>query len=243
VQWLVRRALSEAALPREAQAAGYDWDIIDSPAGHVTFSAGHHIQHGGINTFEDNMLTESVFGQLVKAFLPYLPTDSLRAHFEGSVDSLISLADPNAHRLVLAHLFQPHLPFLWEADGDPVPVPFSWTRENIFVAQIETMGMDLADYSAAMEGDLATLNPKLLAMLDEIVRRDPDGVIVLFSDHGSRYSLALRETEWYHSFLAARTPGQPDLFASEPVPTAILRTLLPIYVTSEPIPVQPSPGP
>jgi len=56
-------------------------------------------------------------------------------------------------------------------------------------------------------------------------------VVVLFSDHGSRYSLALKQTEWYHSFLAARTPGHRDLFASDPVPTAILRTLLPIYVT------------
>ena len=56
---------------------------------------------------------------IVKAFLPYLLTDSLRAHFEGSVESLISLVDPNAHRLVLAHLFQPHLPFLWDADGTP----------------------------------------------------------------------------------------------------------------------------
>jgi hypothetical protein len=242
VQWLIRKALSAAKLPREAQAAGYEWDVIDSPAGHVTFSAGHHIQHGGVNTFEDNMLAESVFAPVVKTFLPYLLTDSLRAHFEGSVDSLISLADPGGHRLVLAHLFQPHLPFLWEADGDPLPVPFFWPRENIFAAQIEPVGMDLADYSAAMKGDLASLNPKLLAMIDEIVRRDPDGVIVLFSDHGARYSLALRETEWYHSFLAARTPGHPDLFASEPVPTAILRTLLPIYVTSEPIPVQPSAG-
>jgi hypothetical protein len=231
VQWLIRRALSDAALPREAQAAGYEWDIIDSPAGHVTFSAGHHIQHGGVNTFEDNMLAESIFGQVVKAAFPYLLTDSLRAHFEQSVDSLVSLADPDAHRLVLAHLFQPHLPFLWDAAGEPVPAPSFWPRENIFAAQIETMGMSLADYSAAMEGDLATLNPKLLAMVDEIVTRDPDGVIVLFSDHGARYSLDLRQTEWYHSFLAARTPGHPNLFAEEPVPTAILRLLLPTYVT------------
>jgi hypothetical protein len=177
------------------------------------------------------MLAESIFGQVVKAAFPYLLTDSLRAHFEQSVDSLVSLADPDAHRLVLAHLFQPHLPFLWDAAGEPVPAPFSWPRENIFAAQIETMGMSLADYSAAMEGDLATLNPKLLAMVDEIVARDPDGVIVLFSDHGARYSLDLRQTEWYHSFLAARTPGHPNLFAEEPVPTAILRLLLPTYVT------------
>lgn len=243
VQWLIRKALSEATLPRQAQAAGYEWDVIDSPAGHVTFSAGHHIQHGGVNTFEDNMLAESIFGPVVKAALPYLLTDSLRAHFEASVDSLVSLADPDAHRLVLAHLFQPHLPFLWDADGGRVPVPSFWPRVNIFAAQIETMGMTLEDYSAAMEGDLATLNPKLLAMVDAIVAKDPGAVIVLFSDHGSRYSLDLRQTEWYDSFLAARTPDHPDLFASEPVPTAILRTLLPIYATSEPTQVQPSPGP
>ena len=231
VQFLVRRALSEATLPRQAQAAGYEWDIIDSPAGHVTFSAGHHIQHGGVNTFEDNMLAESILGQAVKSLLPYLLTDSLRNHFEGSVDSLILLADPDAHRLVLAHLFQPHLPFLWEANGDPVPVPAFWPRVNIFAAQIETMGTSLADYSASMEGDLATLNPKLLAMVDEIVARDPDGVIVLFSDHGARYSLDLRQTEWYDSFLAARTPGHPGLFAADPKPTNLLRTLLPTYVS------------
>jgi len=231
VQWSVRRALSDAALPRLAQEAGYEWTVIDSPAGHVTFSAGTHIQHGGINTFEDNMLIESAFGQLVKAFLPYLPTDSLRAHFEESVDSLVSLADPDAHRLVLAHLFQPHLPFLWDAAGDPVPVPDSWPRENIFAAQVETMGMALDDYAASMEDDLATLNVKLLAMLDQIVARDPGAVVVLFSDHGARYSLDLRQTEWYRSFLAARTPEHPGLFASEPAPTAILRSLLATYLT------------
>lgn len=231
VQFIIRKALSDAVLPQEAQAAGYEWDIIDSPAGHVTFSAGTHVQHGGVNTFEDNMLAESVLGPMVKAALPYLLTDSLRSHFNDSVDSLERLVDPAAHRLVLAHLFQPHLPFLWDVNGDPVPVPASWPRVNIFAAQIETIRMTLEDYSASMKGDLATLNPKLLAMVDAIVEKDPEAVVVLFSDHGSRYSLALTQTEWYHSFLAARTPGHPELFAADPKPTAILRTLLPAYVT------------
>lgn len=236
IQWMVRRALSDAALPRQAQQAGYEWHIIDSPAGHVTFSAGTHIQHGGVNTFEDNMLAESALGPIVEAALPYVLTDSLRNHFEGSVDSLEALVDPNAHRLVLAHLFQPHLPFLWDADGNPVPVPPYWPKLNIFAAQIETMGMPLSDYAASMRGDLATLNQKLLSMVDDIVARDPEAVVVLFSDHGARYSLDLRQTEWYRSFLATRTPGHPNLFASEPVPTAILRTLLPLYVNGAPAP-------
>ena len=236
IQFKVRKALSEAKLPREAQAAGYEWDIIDSPAGHVTFSAGHHIQHGGVNTFEDNMLAESVFAPIVKTFFPYLLTDSLRAHFEESVASLESLVDPTKHRLVLAHLFQPHLPFLFKANGDPVPVPSYWPKVNIFAAQIETMRMSLADYSAAEKGELATLNTKILAMVDKIVAKDPGAVVVLFSDHGSRYSLDLRLSEWYHDFLAARTPGHPLLFASDPKPTAILRTLLPIYATGSAAP-------
>jgi hypothetical protein len=202
----------------------------------VTFSAGTHIQQGGVNTFEDNMLAESVFGPIVKTLLPYLLTDSLRAHFDRSVESLISLADPAAHRLVLAHLFQPHLPFLWDADGDSVPVPFHWPGVNLFAAQIETTGMTLAEYSASMRGDLATLNAKLLAMVDQIVARDPNAVVVLFSDHGARYSLELMESEWYHSFLAARTPGHPDLFADDPKPTAIFRELIPTYVTGESAP-------
>jgi len=231
VQFLIRKALSDATLPKQAEAAGYEWDVIDSPAGHVTFSAGHHIQHGGVNTFEDNMLAESALAPIVKTFLPYLLTDSLRDHFTGSVASLISLVDPNAHRLVLAHLFQPHLPFLWNADGTPTKVPSFWPGVNIFAAQIETMGMSLADYSAATKGDLATVNPKFLAMVDAIIAKDPGAVIVLFSDHGSRYSLALKLTEWYHSFLAARTPGHPDLFAADPRPVNILRTLIPTYVT------------
>lgn len=238
-QWQLRRMLSEAALPREAQEAGYEFYAIDSPAGHVTFSAGNHIQHGGINTLEEYMLGESLLGPAVALLWPSLPTDTLRAHFEASVESLTSLVDPDAHRLVLAHLFQPHLPFLWDAKGDPLPAPSFWPRVNLYAAQIETMGMSLPDYAASMQGDLETLNPKLLAMVDEIVARDPGAVIVLFSDHGARYSLDLKQTEWYHSFLAARTPGHPDLFASDPKPTAILRTLLPAYVTDGAVPVAP----
>ena len=80
-------------------------------------------------------------------------------------------------------------------------------------------------------------------MVDAIIAKDPGAVIVLFSDHGSRYSLALKLTEWYHSFLAARTPGHPDLFAADPRPVNLLRTLIPTYVTGAYAPDVPSPAP
>jgi hypothetical protein len=235
-QWKLRKDLSLAPLPIAAQEAGYEYYVIDSPVGHVTFEAGTHIQHGGFNTLEDFMLAESVFGPIVKAWFPYLPTDSLRDHFEASVASLESLVDPSAHRLVLTHLFQPHLPFLWDADGNPLAAPFFWPRSKLLTGQIEVMGIGVEQYAVSMEADLATLNRKLLAVVDEIVANDPGAVVVLFSDHGSRYSLALEETEWYRSFLATRTPGHPGLFADDPTPTALLRTLIPIYVTGSAAP-------
>jgi hypothetical protein len=230
-QWKLRRDLSEAPLPIEAQEAGYEYVVIDSPVGHVTFEAGTHIQHGGFNTLEDFMLAESVFGPIVKAWFPYLPTDSLREHLEESVWSLVSLADPAAHRLVLAHLFQPHLPFLWDADGKPLPAPFFWPRHKLLTGQIEVMGITVDQYAASMKAELDTLNRKLLVMIDEIVARDPDAVVVLFGDHGSRYSLDLQDSEWYRNFVAARTPGHPRLFGDAPTPSAFLRTLIPVYVT------------
>jgi hypothetical protein len=233
-QWDIRHRFSLAPLPIEAQQAGYEWWVVDSPAGFVTFEAGSHIQNGGMNTLEEFMLARSALAPLVKLVVPTWPTDSLRDHVQASLDSLVSLADPQAHRLVLAHIFEPHLPFLWGEDGDPQPVPDFWPVQSLFVWQIEHVGMTVEEFGELQTGDIAHVNDRVLAAVDEITERDPNGVIVLFSDHGARYSLEMQETEWPRSFLAARTPDHPDLFADDPSPTNILRTLLPTYITGGP---------
>jgi hypothetical protein len=230
-QWERRRQLSEAALPIEAREAGYEYWVIDSPSGFVTFTAGNHIQNGAMNDLEEYMLATSAVGPVVAAVWPTLPTDSQRDHLDASLDSLISLADPNAHRLVLAHLFGAHLPFQWDAEGNPRPVESFWPGISMFVWQLEDVPMELDEYAERQRGNLTTLNPKLLATVDEIVARDPGAVIVLVSDHGSRYAFEFEDTEWYRNFLAARTPDHPQLFASDPSPTHLLRTLLSTYVT------------
>jgi hypothetical protein len=230
-QWDIRHRFSLAPLPIEAQEAGYEWWVVDSPAGFVTFEAGNHIQNGGMNTLEEFMLARSALAPLVKLLVPTWPTDSLREHFQASLDSLVSLADPQAHRLVLAHIFEPHLPFLWDADDNPQPVPDFWPVQSLFVWQIEHVGMSVEAFGELQVGDIAHVNDRVLAAVDEITERDPNGVVVLFSDHGARYSLEMQDTEWPRSFLAARTPDHPNLFADDPSPTNILRTLLPTYMT------------
>jgi hypothetical protein len=228
-QWERRRQLSEAELPIAAQEAGYEYWVVDSPGGFVTFSAGNHIQNGAMNDLEEYMLATSALGPVVAAVWPTLPTDSQRAHLDASLDSVVSLADPNTHRLVLAHLFGAHLPFQWDEER-PLPVESFWPAISMFVWQLEDVPMTLDEYAERQRGNLANLNQKLLATVDEIVERDPEAVIVLFSDHGARYAFEFEDTEWYRNFTAARTPGHPDLLGDQPSPTDLLRTLLRTYI-------------
>jgi len=78
-------------------------------------------------------------------------------------------------------------------------------------------------------GHLAAVNRRLVATIDAMLARDPDAVIVLFSDHGSRYSFDAPD-EWTRSFLAARTPGQAHLFGESPITTNLLCDLFTAYL-------------
>jgi hypothetical protein len=80
-----------------------------------------------------------------------------------------------------------------------------------------------------MRGQLDGLNSDLLTTIDQITARRPEAVIVLFSDHGARYSLAERGDEWHATFLAARTPGHPQLLDGAAEPSAVLRMITDTY--------------
>jgi len=92
----------------------------------------------------------------------------------------------------------------------------------------EGVGMTTQEWVAGLRTNLGLLNSRLLEAVDAILAHSPDAVIVLFSDHGARYSLDDAD-EWYRTFLAARTPGHPKLFADEPSPAVILERVLESY--------------
>jgi hypothetical protein len=230
----VRQQMASAELPRRVQRAGYEWIVIDSPVGHVTFDGGRHIQHGGLNTFEERLLAESLLAPAIAEWFPSLPMDSIRDHLEASFDSIVELAARDERQLVLAHLLAPHTPFLWGAAHNPVPAPSFWPRVQLFESQSHITGVSLEEFAEGMRSQLAVLNARLIDTVDAILSRDPGAVIVLFGDHGARRDLADQQTEWHRAFLAARTPAYPQLFADNPSPTVVLRTLLDAYVIGVP---------
>jgi hypothetical protein len=228
----IRERLDQARLLRRTMELGYEFAVIDSPIGHVTFGIGDHHYAGGLNSLEDWLLRRSAFGHVVRVIAPYAVTESLRGHLEQSLRKLGELARPEGNRLVLAHMMAPHLPLLYDADGSPLPVPPYWPEVMIFASTVEEMGIELDYIRAGYRGHLLTVNAMVLATVEQLVADDPGGVVVLFSDHGARFSYADSE-EWTRSFLAARTPGRQQLFADDPAPHAILCWLVRHYLNAD----------
>jgi hypothetical protein len=66
----------------------------------------------------------------------------------------------------------------------------------------------------------------VLARVSEIVADDPEAVVIVFSDHGSRYDPQGDSAERYRILWASRTPGLPGLFEGQEQPASLFVGLL-----------------
>lgn len=195
--------------------------VLDPPVSHAVTIGGSHWYGGGITDFEASLLGRSVFATAQRDLLAGFIADSLRSNQDATLDELAS-TDASS---VFAHLFSPHPPFLYVED-----LPRCWPHScGVFDSWIESTGITMGVWTERMRGQLNGLNSDLLATIDRITERHPDAAIVLFSDHGARYSLRERGDEWHATFLAARTPGHPRLFNEEAEPSAVLRLITDAY--------------
>ena len=205
-----RRVRSELNLPA--------YEVIDPPAAHVVMRGGSNRSAGGVNDFEAELLGSSALGLFATELAADLIGESLRGHFEGSLE-LIGSSEASR---VFAHLLAPHPPFLY-AGG----VSACWPACDIFEFSAESLGMSVEEWVARMRAHLHNVNERLLVTIDRVLAAHPAAVIVLFSDHGARYGHDAAERR--RPFMAARTPGHPELFASAPNPHVIHRVVTEAY--------------
>jgi len=194
------------------------WLAIDPPAGHVVMRGGTNASAGGMNDFEIRLIGASIIGTFGRDLGASVIADSLRAHFERSLQ--LWTASPSDR--TFAHVLLPHPPFVY-ADG----LSPCWPGCNIFDVSTDKLDISRAEWANQMAIQLEAVNARVLGAVDTILDEHPDAVIVLFSDHGGRIDMESEEV--HHSFLAARTPEHPGLFDDEPHPHAILRLLNQAY--------------
>lgn len=219
------KAIDDGALIDRARVAGYDLIVIDPPLPHVTFTAGEHHGLPGITAFEATLIGRTPLATVIGAdFL----VEQLRERLDDGMTLLEDLSDGQG-RLVFAHFMAPHPPFLYAPDGSELPGPACWPRCDLFDTHRELMPMAHDAYVHGLAGNVAAVNDRIGPVLERIIERDPDAVVVLFGDHGTRMSVRDKE-EWRRPFLAARTPGRPSLFGSAPDPAQTLREILDAYL-------------
>lgn len=202
------------ATEKDRLAARASWALpagfvaIAPPFGGLNFPGVPTLNSVGTTDFEEAMLQRSVLAPVAGDFL----MEGLRRQLDRNLDLL---AETDERRL-FAHLLAPHIPYLYQGDC-PAPPPTCWPKCGLFdLRVIESPGPKI-------DGYLRWLNVRLVESIDQIVADHPDAEIVLFSDHGARVDL--NTAEWHRTFLAARTPTRPNLFAESPHPRSILPLL------------------
>jgi hypothetical protein len=198
--------------------------VVDPPVGDVTLGPGRHIDPGGLNDFEAELVGQSALGRVAPDWAWSLLLADLRDRLDRTLDLIEASDEPR----IFAHLMAPHPPFLYGPGGSKDIPRWCWPNCGFGNTTIESLSVEIEPWVAGMAAQLEYLDTRLLRTIDSLLARHPEAVIVVFSDHGSRYSEGDLD-EMHRTFLAARTPGYPGLFAAAPRPDTIIRTLLAAY--------------
>lgn len=212
---LAGRAIQQAPFAEALRDRGYE--IV---AGTSSFTetdlltADRVLDAGQPTNFENHVMETTMIARIVEAVAPgllgRLQVDQAR---EG-LEHLRSVARESSAQpiFMLSHIEAPHTPFAVDAAGQPVPMPDCYPIScSAFDHYFSVLGLSREEYSERLEGYLEYTNRFVLDAVRDVVRERPDAVVIVMSDHGSRYD-ANDPEEHFRNLFAARTPGADDVF-------------------------------
>lgn len=182
----LKKVFLDNEVMRRLRQKGYRIVIISS-AGFDTpreIAADEQIFHRFFfSEFQNHLLNITPIPVLIRRFTQWggFQYDVHRDALLHALAGLEKVVDSPSPKLVYAHIFLPHAPFVFGENGEPL------TPEEEFSFRSH---LDGEPYLAGHNRQLAYLNKRIAKAVDLILERSPEPpVILLQSDHGHRYHL------------------------------------------------------
>lgn len=213
------RAIADGEQLAALRARGYEIVTIPPPFGAAALlSADRTLDGGQMTSFELSLLQHSPLLRGIQAVAPDFVLDQQRDRIASDLRSLTRVADEaRDHPVFLwAHLLNPHAPILYDADGSAAALPACFPDDCSLWAFAREAEWD------RLPGQVESINRLVVDALDDVVRADPDGIVVVMSDHGHR-APGRPESDLLANFLAIRIPD-----ADAELPTERARALAPV---------------
>ena len=233
---LAARAILQAPFADALRQRGYEIVAGTSSFTETDLTNADRVLDGGQPTnFENHVLEITPIAGAIQALWPGLLARLQSDQVREGIDHLESVArEPRTGPIfMLSHVEAPHTPFALDADGNPLPMPACYPRScTAFEHYISTLGMSQAEYGAQMAKYLAWTNEQVLDGVSTIVSARPDAVVIIMSDHGSRFD-ADDPDEHFRNLFAARTPGAEGVFPAGSHPVNVFRSLSNAYFDTQ----------
>lgn len=240
LRWL-HSLIKRATMLDLFRASGYSVETIVPPFTTAELDTADVVHDSGyLNEFEIQLVRSSPISRLIPETIGRALVQN---HEQRIRDSLMELAEISQNatgmpRIVIAHIHSPHTPFALPDGGSgeaAVPKCFPETC-SLSNSTMEDLGLQFEEFRGPFLAQLQELNSELLIAIDEVVSADPEAVIVLFSDHGARYSLRDLD-EHFRILMATRSRGVRDLLGEDASPVNILRVIVDTYLGREVAPL------
>lgn len=197
------------AVMRLAWSLGYDYLHIDTNIWGVTACPPHERvvcltpRNAELSSWDVEIL-EAISKMTPLSYFFSLNTDIHKATTIDDVTAAVLARGFDRQQLMFAHTMQPHSPYIFKADCSPQPsVSFNLSGPG-----------NPSKYVEAIQ----CVNRMILRFVDAIAARDPNAIVILSSDHGSKFTLneAAGKGVWtkrqfderYGALLAIRAPKQ-----------------------------------
>lgn len=235
----MRAAVADNAAFNTLRVHGYQTIAVGPPYEKAALRTADKFHDGGyLNSLECHLIRRTVLGPIAWAISPAIVGDFGRAGVRASLELAAELAATEADqpRFVWVHLPVPHLPILWDADGDRV--------DDAHGSECAPQGvrvMDAADMRVAYVESLIYADRLVSDAISRILTAaDEPPVILLLSDHGGHLVGSApdhdRPEHWRDSFgtlMAIHAPGEPELLPPDVSLVSVLPRVFNAYLGTD----------